>query len=372
MQNIRSRHACQLLSWEKLHLGCIDKGFSLCSAKSLRTIQNMKKQKKPRLLRHSRMNDFTLLSLLFGICLMTAKSSGGSVLPFNYANNALGSNWTLVFSDDFSGTSLNKTNWAPYWFSDGTSLPGGSTSTPGYATNVTVNGQLNLLRISTNGALASSNPYGGAKKGFQFVYGYAEAQLTLPTNGTVIAQWPAWWLDGQDWPEDGEIDIMEGLSGHAAWHYHYDSGGGTDGHPIGGNINTSPGTHIYGVNWYPGHLDFYYDGTLVASATNGSLSGGATISSSPMYLILDYDAGSGPLPATMAVHYVRVFQSNPPLSAIPTNGTVSLSWNDPGFILQTNGDLVNSTGWGDVPGATNSPTTMNVGGDDLFFRLRHE
>ena len=304
------------------------------------------------------------------IGLLIALSSNGAVLPFNYANNGLGSNWTLVFQDEFSGTSLNKTNWVPYWFSDGTLLPG--SSTPGYASNVTVNGQLNLVRTSTNGACIASNPQGGAKPGFQFAYGYAEAQLTLPTNGTVIAQWPAWWLDGQSWPMDGEIDILEGLGGHAAWHYHYDSGGGQDAHPIGGNVNTSPGTHIYGVNWYPGHLDFYYDGALVASATNGSLSGGATISSSPMYLILLYAAGSGPVPATMVVHYVRVFQSRPPLSALPTQGAVLLSWNAPQFILQTNGGLTHPAGWRDVPDATNSPATMTLGSNSLFFRLRHE
>lgn len=306
-----------------------------------------------------------VLALVFGVL-----SSSASVLPFNSGNNGLGSNWTLVFSDDFSGTSLNKTNWVPYWFSDGTVLPGSSMR--GYASNVWVNGQLNLRRVSTNGACISTNPHGGAKPGFQFTYGYAEAQLTLPTNGTVIAQWPAWWMDGQSWPMDGEIDIMEGLSGYACWHYHYDSGGGLDSHPIGGRINTSPGTHIYGVNWYPGHLDFYYDGTKVASASNGSLSGGATISSSPMYLILIYAGGSGPLPATLVVHYVRVFQSNPPLSALPTDGAVSLSWNMPNFILQTNENLRNGAGWGDVAGATNSPTTLNVGSDSLFFRLKHQ
>jgi Glycosyl hydrolases family 16 len=314
-------------------------------------------------------NYLRLPSLLLGICL--ALSATGSVLPFNYTNNGLGSNWTLVFSDDFSGTSLNKTNWAPYWFSDGTLNPGSGTW--GYASNVTVNGQLNLLiRTSTNGALISTNPHGGAKKGFQFTYGYAESQVTLPTNSGVISHWPAWWLDGQSWPEDGEIDIMEGLGGHAAWHYHYDSGGGTDSHPIGGNINTSPGTHIYAVNWYPGELDFYYDGTRVASAKNSNLSGGATISASPMYLILTYNGASGPVPQTMVVHYVRVFQSMPPLSARSTNGSVSLSWNAPGFILQTNRNLTNSTGWGDISNATNSPATMTIGSGNQFFRLRHE
>src|ERR1035441_3173823 len=146
--------------------------------------------KKPALLINSgtcfnRLNDFGLLSLLFGICLMIARSSNGSVLPFNYANNGLGSNWTLVFHDDFTGTSLNRTNWAPYWFSNGTFLPGSSTR--GYASNVTVNGQLNLMRNSTNGACISSNPYGGAKAGFQFTDGYAEAQITLPTHAVVVA-----------------------------------------------------------------------------------------------------------------------------------------------------------------------------------------
>jgi hypothetical protein len=327
--------------------------------------------KKPVLLIHLGTIINRQLNLLFGICLVTAWSSSGSVLPFNYANNGLGSNWVLVFSDNFSGTSLNKTNWVPYWFSDGTLNPGSATW--GYATNVTVNGQLNLrLWNSTNGALIASNPHGGAKTGFQFTYGYAEAQLTLPTNSGVISHWPAWWLDGQSWPEDGEIDIMEGLGGHAAWHYHYNSGGGLDSHPIGGNINTSPGTHIYAVNWYPGQLDFYYDGTRVASASNANLSGGAIISSNPMYLILDVDSGSGPTPQTVVVHYVQVFQPMPALSAQPTNGVVLFNWSIPGFILQTNRSLTNSTGWGNVPNATNSPATMNIGSNNLFFRLRQE
>ena len=91
-----------------------------------------------------------------------------------------------------------------------------------------------------------------------------------------------------------------------------------------------------------------------------------------MYLILDYDAGSESGSATMVVHYVRVFQAMPGLSALSTNGTVSLSWNASGFILQTNRDLMNPAGWGDVPNATNSPASMAIGSYDLFFRLRQE
>jgi hypothetical protein len=48
-----------------------------------------------------RLNDCRRLSLLVGTWLVMALSANGSVLPFNFANNGLGSNWTLVFNDDF-------------------------------------------------------------------------------------------------------------------------------------------------------------------------------------------------------------------------------------------------------------------------------
>jgi hypothetical protein len=57
---------------------------------------------------------------------------------------------------------------------------------------------------------------------------------------------------------------------------------------------------------------------------------------------------------------------------VPANGAVGLNWNAPNFILQTNADLTNPAGWGDVPDASNSPATINLGGDRQFFRLRHE
>ena len=48
-----------------------------------------------------------------------------------------------------------------------------------------------------------------------------------------------------------------------------------------------------------------------------------------------------------------------------------LSWTEPGFVLQENNDLTNSTGWKDVAGAVNSPVSVvieTVG--NKFFRLR--
>ena len=58
--------------------------------------------------------------------------------------------------------------------------------------------------------------------GFQFTYGVVEALVYIPPSASsAIANWPAVWTDGQDWPADGEDDILEGLGGSACFHFHY-------------------------------------------------------------------------------------------------------------------------------------------------------
>jgi len=46
---------------------------------------------------------------------------------------------------------------------------------------------------------------------FNYTYGYLEARVWLSGTGA-ISNWPAVWTDGQSWPADGELDVMEGLS----------------------------------------------------------------------------------------------------------------------------------------------------------------
>jgi beta-glucanase (GH16 family) len=213
-------------------------------------------------------------------------------------------NWTLKFDDEFANdSSLNTTVWSPDWFGSGNT----QNQTLMTSSNVSISGgYLNLEATSSSGAIVSTNPddVQTGHTGYQFTYGYAEAKIYLPASGSEIANWPAWWTNGQDWPTDGEMDIMEGLGGSACYHFHYGTSGNPQG-PGGCASGNYSGWHIYGADWQPGSVTYYYDGTEVGQITSG-------ITSMPMYLIIENSTGSygGPVvtPTDMLVDYVRVWQ----------------------------------------------------------------
>jgi hypothetical protein len=203
--------------------------------------------------------------------------------------------WNLVFDDEFNGSSLDTTKWSTSWFNGG-QMNNTSTS----PANVRVaNGVLTLTLSSTSvGALVSTNPTGGASPGFQMTYGYAEARILFPGSGSTCNDWPAFWTDGQSWPQDGEIDIAEGL-GTLTSNYHSNAGAN--------NSNTIPGNwcgswHTYGVDREPGVNTIYWDGTPIRSYASND--GG-----SPQYLILNVGSGEGAdAPGTsVQIDYVRAW-----------------------------------------------------------------
>src|SRR5450755_2019099 len=116
-------------------------------------------------------------------------------------------------------------------------------------------------------------------------------QIDLPCNiGGQIENWPAFWLvTTGSWPAGGEIDVMEGLHGYAAWHYHYLSSSGVSSQ-VGGAVSgfSGCGTHTYQVNWTTSAITFYYDGTQVGQVTSAEI--GVPLASGPMYVINDYAA----------------------------------------------------------------------------------
>ncbi|MCU1490317.1 MAG: hypothetical protein JWM85_1722 [Acidimicrobiaceae bacterium] len=168
-------------------------------------------------------------------------------------------------------------------------------------------GNLNLSLVAqsqTCGGVTRPNTSGlvSTNGKFSYTYGFAEARIYIPASGSGTADWPAFWGDGQSWPADGEMDIMEGLSGKACWHF-ISPAGNPGGCPTGTNFS---GWHTFASDWEPGSVTYYYDGVKVGQLTSN-------ITSAPMYLILNLAVDTkfgGPqvIPADMLVDYVRVWQ----------------------------------------------------------------
>jgi beta-glucanase (GH16 family) len=224
--------------------------------------------------------------------------------------------WTLKFDDEFNGSSLNNAKWSTGWYGSGITAPVNSSEDDCYdPAQVSEGGgalSLALIRKSENCGIADPRYAGGlvsTRGSFSFTYGFIEARVWLPAGTSdpgYVANWPAVWADGQNWPQDGEIDIAEGINGKVCAHFHNAASssqgitpGGGSGCPSG--IYTD-GWHTFAANWEPGSITYYYDGTDIGSVTSG-------VTSAPMFLVLDYAAqGAAQVPDTMKVDYVRVWQ----------------------------------------------------------------
>ncbi|MGA2530632.1 MAG: glycoside hydrolase family 16 protein [Acidimicrobiales bacterium] len=214
--------------------------------------------------------------------------------------------WNLVFDSEFNGSSLDTSQWSTGFFGSGITQPDNSFEQECYdpAQVSVANGALELTAIAkAENCGGVTRPYASGivttYGKFSFTYGYLEARIFLP-GSTDIADWPAFWAVGQNWPTDGEIDVLEGLGGQACAHFH--NSAGQRGLCLGGSFTGA--WHIFAANWQPGSITYYYDGTKIWHDTSG-------ITSSPMYLLVDLALDGSPsntVPARMKVAYVRVWQ----------------------------------------------------------------
>ena len=99
--------------------------------------------------------------------------------------------WVLTFDDEFTGTTLNTSNWAmtlsPGWQSEANAISWWDTA----GAYVVVNNGLRL--ICNNVEEESGYPYTcgviSGHNGFNQMYGYFEASMKLPAGGP--GMWPA-------------------------------------------------------------------------------------------------------------------------------------------------------------------------------------
>jgi beta-glucanase (GH16 family) len=153
----------------------------------------------------------------------------------------------------------------------------------------------------------------------EWTTGFVEVKAKLPC---ARGSWPAIWMLGArgDWPQAGELDIMEHVgrdAGRVFSTVHTAAGHGGSG--VGGGVmlaDACTAFHRYQMRWTTDDVVFGVDG--VDHLRYPRLAGGASTwpFDAPQFLILNVAVGGdlgGPvddaaLPATMEVDYVRVWQ----------------------------------------------------------------
>lgn len=244
---------------------------------------------------------------------------------------------SLIFDDEFSGSSLDNTKWNTCYDSYSAQYAGctnhGNFESEWYQKSQVSVKDGNLVLTAqkkdtqgadsngqpqryayTSGMVATGRYLKQAPAKWTMAYGYVEARINVPSGQGI---WPAFWLLPVDhqWPP--EIDVMEVLGNNpsqALTTYHWRN---TDGNTTAQDSSTyqSPTSlagswHTYAADWKPGEIDWYIDGQVVKRFPNSA------VTSKPMQLILDLAVGgtlpgnpdaTTPATARMYVDYVRAY-----------------------------------------------------------------
>lgn len=247
---------------------------------------------------------------------------------------------SLVWSDEFDGTSLDTDSWTIILGDGCPNLCGWGNNELEYyrAENVVIaDGYLTLTardedyggRHFTSGKVQTSGKQ-------YFLYGRIEARAKIPTGG---GMWPAFWMMPQDavyggWAASGELDIMESANA-TDWiggTIHY-GGSWPDNTYSGGTyspggINFADGFHIYAIEWEPEEIRWYVDGVNYVTKhswewySEGAPGNPLAPFDQDFFIILNAAVGgnytgcteigciTADLPQEYVIDYVRVYQES--------------------------------------------------------------
>jgi len=239
--------------------------------------------------------------------------------------------WVCIWADEFSGDAVDETKWNFEINGDG----GGNQELQYYIRdNATVSeGILSITAIHENylnKTYTSSRINTKYKGDFQYVKVVVSAKM--PSG---VGTWPAIWMmptlaEYGGWPDSGEIDIMEYV-GYEEDVIHSTIHTERFNHTLGTQIgfstdieNVETEFHVYELDWYPGHMETYIDGTktgefnYAAAFTSAYAYSECFPFDSPFYLILNLAVGgtwggsegvdAEAFPTSLQVDYVRIYK----------------------------------------------------------------
>lgn len=235
--------------------------------------------------------------------------------------------WKLVWNDEFNGNVVDSNKWSYEVNGSG----GGNNElqyyTDRYQNSYVDSGALTIIARKEN---YSGKQYTSARMRTNFkgdwTYGHFEIRAKLPSGkGT----WPAIWMLPTDWvyggwPASGEIDIMEHVGYdqnviHGSTHcqkYYFKIGTQKSGTVK--IVNASTEFHVYAIDWYADHIDFFVDGVKYFSSWNDNSGWQGWPFDKRFHFIFNIAVGgdwggaqgidNSIFPQKMVVDYVRVYE----------------------------------------------------------------
>lgn len=238
------------------------------------------------------------------------------------------SKWKLVWADEFDYKGLPD---SAKWNYDTGGHGWGNNELQYYTKANLKNARVDsgVLTIEAIKETIESNQYSSARlvtkgKG-DWSHGKIEVKAKLPKG---LGTWPAIWMLASttplEWPDDGEIDIMEHVGFNPGF-IHFSIHTKKYNHIIGTQKTDTllvpdamEAFHVYAMQWNEQNMQWFVDGKQVFEVKNDGTGVDAWPFNQPFHLLLNVAVGgnwggqkgvdSGIFPQKMLVDYVRVYQ----------------------------------------------------------------
>ena len=237
--------------------------------------------------------------------------------------------WTQVWADEFNGPAGSAPDPSKWTYDIGAT--GWNNELEDYKDsreNVFIDGHGHLVIRAIQSAPGKYTSGRIKTQGlYEVQYGKIEARIKIPRGQGI---WPAFWMlgkavPGSEWPQVGEIDIMENVGKEPAIVHgtvHGPGYSGDNGISAAGILprhgQFADKFHVYGVEWSANSIDFFLDSKPYASVTHASLPAGKPwVFNKPFFLILNVAVGgswpgnpdlSTHFPQSMLIDWVKVWK----------------------------------------------------------------